>query len=269
MLYEMVSGRRAFKGDSAIETLSAILKHDPPELSATDAAISPPLASVVQHCLEKEPNQRFQSARDLAFALARLSGPSTSGPVAQLPAAAVAAKIVDNRICGRACSCSSPPAPRRTCGALAVVACQPTFRQLTFRRGHIDTARFAPDGQTVISSASWDGKPFEMPRPGSTPPNLRRCRCRGRRSICFALRRSRRDREGRYPRAACRLAAAGRVTARQVRDADWAPDGDAGGDSLEGRRDVGRVPARQVHLRTNRTSHQRRSGVSRRRARSP
>ena len=71
MLYEMVSGRRAVEGETAIETLSAILKHDPPELSATDASISAQLASVIQHCLEKEPSQRFQSARDLAFALAR------------------------------------------------------------------------------------------------------------------------------------------------------------------------------------------------------
>ena len=54
MLYEMVSGQRAFTGESTVETMSAILKHDPPELSTTDAAISPQLASVIQHCLEKE-----------------------------------------------------------------------------------------------------------------------------------------------------------------------------------------------------------------------
>ena len=61
--------------------MSAILKHDPPLLSAADAAISPPLASVIQHCLEKERDQRFQSARDLAFALSRLAGTSTSDAV--------------------------------------------------------------------------------------------------------------------------------------------------------------------------------------------
>jgi serine/threonine protein kinase len=81
MLYEMVSGARAFQGESTIETLSAILTHDPPELKATNASITPALASVIQHCLEKERDQRFQSARDLAFALGRLSGSSTSGAV--------------------------------------------------------------------------------------------------------------------------------------------------------------------------------------------
>src|SRR5262249_303929 len=60
-LYEMVSGTRAFKGDTAVETMSAILKHDPPLLNETDATIPAPLASVIQHCLEKERGQRFQS----------------------------------------------------------------------------------------------------------------------------------------------------------------------------------------------------------------
>ena len=79
VLYEMISGERAFKGDSAVETLSAILTHDPPLLSAADAAIAPPLATLIQHCLEKERDRRFQSARDLAFALSRSSSTSFSG----------------------------------------------------------------------------------------------------------------------------------------------------------------------------------------------
>src|SRR5436190_1817181 len=79
MLYEMVSGARAFKGDTAVETMGAILKHDPPLLSAADATIPVPLASIIQHCLEKERDHRFQSARDLAFALGRLTGTSGSG----------------------------------------------------------------------------------------------------------------------------------------------------------------------------------------------
>src|SRR5262249_28655721 len=86
VLYEMVSGQRAFKGDSPIETLSAILKHDPALLSVTDNAIPLPLANVIQHCLEKERDQRFQSARDLAFALSRLTT-STGVDAVLLPAA--------------------------------------------------------------------------------------------------------------------------------------------------------------------------------------
>ena len=74
VLYEMLSGKRAFRGDSLAETMSAILREDPPDLSATNKSISPALDRVVNHCLEKNPEERFQSARDLAFALEALSG---------------------------------------------------------------------------------------------------------------------------------------------------------------------------------------------------
>jgi eukaryotic-like serine/threonine-protein kinase len=74
VLYEMLSGKRAFQGESAIETLNAILKDDPPELTNTKANIAPALERVVWHCLEKSPERRFQSASDIAFALESLSG---------------------------------------------------------------------------------------------------------------------------------------------------------------------------------------------------
>ena len=74
ILYEMLSGRRAFQGNSAAETMSAILKEDPPELSDTNKSVSPALARLVTHCLEKNPEARFHSARDLAFTLEALSG---------------------------------------------------------------------------------------------------------------------------------------------------------------------------------------------------
>src|SRR5262249_46043588 len=76
ILYEMLSGRRAFQGDSAADTMSAILKEDPPDLSSTNQNVSPGLERIVRHCLEKNPEQRFQSARDLAFDLETLSGGS-------------------------------------------------------------------------------------------------------------------------------------------------------------------------------------------------
>ena len=82
VLYEMLSGRRAFHGDSAIETLNAILKEEPPELSSTNSNIAPALERVVWHCLEKSPERRFQSASDVAFALESLSG-VTSHPSQQ------------------------------------------------------------------------------------------------------------------------------------------------------------------------------------------
>jgi serine/threonine protein kinase/Tol biopolymer transport system component len=73
ILYEMLSGRRAFQGDSAVETMSAILKEEPPDLSATNKNITPALERIAHHCLEKNPEERFQSARDLAFDLQALS----------------------------------------------------------------------------------------------------------------------------------------------------------------------------------------------------
>src|SRR5207245_1032328 len=76
ILYEMLSGRRAFHGESAADTMSAILKEDPPDLSDTNQNISPALERLVNHCLEKDPESRFHSASDLAFALEAISGAS-------------------------------------------------------------------------------------------------------------------------------------------------------------------------------------------------
>ena len=72
ILYEMLTGKRAFHGPSMIETLNAILKEDPPELSHSNSQINPALERVVMHCLEKNPDWRFQSARDVEFALQSL-----------------------------------------------------------------------------------------------------------------------------------------------------------------------------------------------------
>jgi serine/threonine protein kinase len=69
ILHEMISGTAPFHGDSAVETLHAILKEDPPALPDRDRRIPPEFEHVVRHCLEKDPDSRFQSARDLAFVL--------------------------------------------------------------------------------------------------------------------------------------------------------------------------------------------------------
>jgi serine/threonine protein kinase/Tol biopolymer transport system component len=78
VLYEMLSGQRAFHGDSAVETLNAILKGEPTELTASNRNIAPALERVVWHCLEKSPERRFQSATDVAFALEAVSDHSGS-----------------------------------------------------------------------------------------------------------------------------------------------------------------------------------------------
>jgi Tol biopolymer transport system component len=90
VLYEMLSGAKPFHRDSAVETMNAILKEEPPELTSIDPKVPAGLTRVVQHCLEKLPADRFQSARDLAFALQTLS--ATSGEVAAVQPAQVASR---------------------------------------------------------------------------------------------------------------------------------------------------------------------------------
>jgi eukaryotic-like serine/threonine-protein kinase len=84
-LYEMLTGRRAFRGDTSIETLNAILKEDPPEIDTTKLRVAPGLDRTVRHCLEKKPADRFQSARDLWFALGATSDISGAVPASTAP----------------------------------------------------------------------------------------------------------------------------------------------------------------------------------------
>ena len=86
ILYEMLTGRRAFEGESAVETLSAILKEEPRELSEPSARIPAGLTRVLNHCLEKNPAARFQSAHDIGFTLESLSDTSSGSVRAIVPA---------------------------------------------------------------------------------------------------------------------------------------------------------------------------------------
>ncbi len=78
ILYELLSGKKAFKRDTASDTIAAVLKEEPPELTQTGRNISPALDHIVRHCLEKDPENRFQSAKDVAFALSEASSPTTT-----------------------------------------------------------------------------------------------------------------------------------------------------------------------------------------------
>ena len=84
VLYEMLSGGRAFRGDSSADTMSAILREDPPEIAVVNPRVPPGVDRILRHCLEKNPEERFQSARDLSFDLASLS--SDSGPAKPITA---------------------------------------------------------------------------------------------------------------------------------------------------------------------------------------
>ena len=159
VLYEMLSGRRAFKGESAAETMTAILTKDPPELAEANPSLPPALERIVHHCLEKLPEQRFQSAYDVAFDLEALStssgkipalGPRRriTGKRAVSAIALLAAGIVLGALVERVRKTESPETP--------------TYRRLTFDRGWMGAARFAPDGNTVVYSAAWRGEPTEL-----------------------------------------------------------------------------------------------------------
>jgi Tol biopolymer transport system component len=247
ILWEMLAGRRAFHGDTAADTMTAILTKEPDELSGTNAAIHPGLDRIVRHCLEKNPEERFHSAHDLAFDLEALSGVSAAGAVAAIRA----------------------PAARRgmllpILAALAVVGAAaaglfigkkmwerplPVFQQLTFRRGEIPSAHFAADGQTIFYSAAWEGRPMEVYTSRADTPESRPFGLVGAdvlavsRSGELAVSLGRRPTPDGFIRTGtlARVSAAGGAAPRDVLEdvqwADWGPDGK----SLAVVRDVGGV----------------------------
>ncbi len=165
VLYEMLSGRRAFRGASSVETMNAILKEEPPELSQTDRNLPPALERIVAHCLEKSPEERFQSARDVAFDLDQLSGSSGQAPVtgsAGLPVRWRRVALVSGLGfgCGLLGYWAGPG--RQPTGV-------PSFKPITFQNGLVSAARFAPDGQTIVYQAIWpsSGADIYVTRAGS------------------------------------------------------------------------------------------------------
>jgi Tol biopolymer transport system component len=160
VLYEMISGKRAFRRDTAAETMTAILKEDPPELSEMDHSVSPGLERIVRRCLEKQPEQRFQSAKDLAFALEALSGTSTR--TAANAAIKDAGEVHASRS-RRWLAFATAAALCLALGATAAwylrppVAPPPTFTRVSYHHGEVMRGRFAPDGKTVFYSAKLNG----------------------------------------------------------------------------------------------------------------
>jgi len=159
ILYEMLSGRPAFRGESSADTISALLKEDPPELTTATRQVPPALERIVRHCLEKNPGERFQSARDLAFNLQALT--STSGVVSniQLPAARKRSWAIPTLL---VILFVAALAGAFLWGRSSHRSATPEFRQVTFRSGTVYRARFAHDGQTILYSAGWEGKPSEL-----------------------------------------------------------------------------------------------------------
>jgi len=163
--YEMLSGRRPFSEPSAIETMTAIVTKDPPDLSSLGAAIPVPMVRIVRRCLEKRPEERFQSARDLGFALESIVD-SPTGAVAAVTVATGARRTLSRRTAGRAILAAAVLAITLGAGAFALLnpgrPSVPSFRRLTFQRGVVRAARFAPDAQTIMYSAAWSGGPSRV-----------------------------------------------------------------------------------------------------------
>ena len=159
----MISGKRAFQGDTTADTISSILKEEPPELSATGRDVPPLLERIVHHCLEKDPTARFQSARDIVFALEAFPHASTSpGATTRVSSA-------------RTHKSRRPWLVPALLGVLAVLVAGtafhrlntpptglPSYRQLTFRREYISSARFAPDQRTIVYSSAHIGMQPEL-----------------------------------------------------------------------------------------------------------
>jgi Tol biopolymer transport system component len=156
VMYEMFTGARAFQRPSSVQTMTAVLQDDPVDPLTLNAGLPAAAVAVVRRCLEKDKEERFQSARDLAFALQQLrDGSQGAKPVAAapstlrrvLPAVLALALLVAG-------------------AALAWWWLQPgspsTFEQLTFRRGRIGGARFASDGQAVVYSETRSGNALEV-----------------------------------------------------------------------------------------------------------
>ncbi len=178
ILYEMLSGKRAFHGATPADTMSSILKEDPPELSETNRNVSPALERIVQHCLEKNPESRFHSASDIAFDLEHLSGLSGSAarvaagsagsglqriqPGRRLPIAIAAAVIVAGAVYGLGW----------WTGKAGAHTSQAEYKQITFRTGSIGNARFTPDG-SIVYSAIWDGGENQLYMSRTNDPGAR------------------------------------------------------------------------------------------------
>ena len=135
ILYELATGRRAFRRDTSAETLTAIIREDTSPIAQTNPHIPAPFRWIVDRCLAKQPEDRYASTRDLARDLAMVRDHLSEITSGEMPA-------------------SLQPA--------AAEAAPPTFQRLSFRRGTILSARFAPDGRSVVYGASWEGEPCRL-----------------------------------------------------------------------------------------------------------
>jgi eukaryotic-like serine/threonine-protein kinase len=238
ILYELVTGERAFHRTTSVETLAMIISGEPQPPIAVNPTLPPPVAWTIERCLAKDPPDRYASTRDLAREVhtlrdhtADLLAFATSSPAAarRLPillGAALAAALV---------GAGAYFATHSNRAAVAETA-RPTFKQLTFRRGHVPNARFAPDGQTVFYAAAWGGTPVQVfetrpSRPESRPlgpaaASLASISSTGELALILGCRLDWANCVGTLARMPPG-GGAPREVLEQVVSADWTPDGQA------------------------------------------
>ncbi len=163
ILYEMLTGCRAFRGETEVDTISAVLLQEPPNKNLEQSDIPRGYRDVVGHCLEKEPENRFQSAKDLVFALRTLS--SASAIAAAPPVVPILEREPRPR---RALAWILGTALVAAIGLLAIrevfppVPPTPSYRRVTSEAGTVYAARFSGDGRSIVYGAAWNGKPVEI-----------------------------------------------------------------------------------------------------------
>jgi WD40 repeat protein len=158
VLYEMISGRRAFRAMSAVETMHAILNSEAQEFEGDAAKLPPALSTIVRRCLEKRPEQRFQSAADLAFALKSISTTESVSAV-KIPAAPPVARQRNWRWMAAAIAGIALLGAGYALSLLNPKPANPQYQRVTFRKGDVTGARFTTDGRNVVYAARWEGQP--------------------------------------------------------------------------------------------------------------
>jgi Tol biopolymer transport system component len=241
ILYEMATGKRAFQRGTSAETLTAIIREDTEPVGQVNGSVPAPFRWIVERCLQKDPEERYASTRDLARDLR-----SVREHLSEVP--------VSGEVTGRA----APVEPRRrrplllraALSAVALLAAlgvgmlverrlarasPPSFQQITFGSGTIHSARFAPDGQTIVYSAAWDGNPRKLflkhpSSPEALPlelpsANLLSISPSGEMAIAVDCRLAHPSVcEGTMARAAL-TGGAPRDVAEHIQEASWTPDG--------------------------------------------
>jgi len=236
ILYEMLSGRRAFQGSTSAETMTAILREEPPDLSR-DGRLPPALERIVRHCLEKSPHERFQAASDIAFALGELSGISDSGPKTAIASAKAPSwrRLLVPAWVGLGLLAAGALVGREFPRGPAASTAE--YRKLTFGRGSVKVARFSGDGHSVFYSAAWEGGRLEvytcaLDTPGSlnmgAPANSYLLGLSRSNEMAILLRYRERP-QGTAVGTLARMSTGGapREILDDVTAADWSPDGSA------------------------------------------